>query len=163
MPFTGHYEHLIDEKNRLSIPSALRNQLDPERQGRCWYMVPGLTHGSLWLYPEKFFSRLSDRIDSDLTLDFDQLALDQALYPLAELLEMDMAGRVVLPAKYLQDAGIGREVTVAGVRDHVEIVNREEFNRRKADAWTRYAEIQRQAHEAALKKRRQPGPSAGNS
>jgi MraZ protein len=38
--------------------------------------------------------------------------------------ELDKQGRMVLPASLLQSAGIQREVTVAGVYDHLEIWDR---------------------------------------
>ena len=38
--------------------------------------------------------------------------------------ELDKQGRVVIPATLLKNAGIGREVTVAGVYDHLEIWDR---------------------------------------
>lgn len=157
MPFTGYYEHLIDEKNRLSIPAALRSQLDPERHGKRLYLVPGAEAGSLWLYPEKDFDRLSSQMETELIPDGDQLAFDRALFPLAEVLDIDTAGRVVLPARHLQMAGIGREITIAGVRDHMEIVNRADFDRHKEEVWRNYVEIQRKARETLLNKRRQTG------
>jgi MraZ protein len=39
-------------------------------------------------------------------------------------LELDRQGRMVIPANLLERAGIGREVTVAGVYDHLEIWDR---------------------------------------
>ena len=38
--------------------------------------------------------------------------------------ELDRQGRIVIPAKLLERAGIGRELTVAGVYDHLEIWDR---------------------------------------
>ena len=38
--------------------------------------------------------------------------------------ELDKAGRMVIPARLLEECGIEREVTVAGVYDHLEIWDR---------------------------------------
>ena len=38
--------------------------------------------------------------------------------------ELDKQGRVVIPAGLIEHAGLGREVTVAGVFDHLEIWDR---------------------------------------
>jgi DNA-binding transcriptional regulator/RsmH inhibitor MraZ len=94
--------------------------------------------------------------------DRDQLAFDRAVFPLAVLVELDAAGRVVLPAKDLQRAAVGREVTICGVRDHIEIVNRDEFERRLEETWKNFDEIQQQAR-AALMTRRQSGRMPDNS
>ena len=39
---TGEYELTIDEKNRLSIPARLREQIDTEQYGRGFYLVLGV-------------------------------------------------------------------------------------------------------------------------
>ena len=38
--------------------------------------------------------------------------------------DLDKQGRVVIPAGLIEQAGLGREVTVAGVFDHLEIWDR---------------------------------------
>jgi MraZ protein len=38
--------------------------------------------------------------------------------------ELDRQGRVMIPAALAQHAGLGREVVVAGIRDHLEIWDR---------------------------------------
>jgi len=42
--------------------------------------------------------------------------------------EPDKQGRVMLPTTLAKNAGIGREVVVAGVRDHLEIWDRAAWN-----------------------------------
>ena len=59
MVFIGHYEHAIDEKNRLAIPAKYRSQWDPERDGRGFVIVPGRPQGSLWLYTERSFEQMA--------------------------------------------------------------------------------------------------------
>src|SRR4051812_28151980 len=40
MVITDRHDHVIDDKNRLSIPSQIRNAMDPERDGEGFYLVP---------------------------------------------------------------------------------------------------------------------------
>lgn len=138
--FTGHYEHAIDEKNRLSIPAAFRNKLKPDRDGKGFYVVPG-SPGALWLYPEKHFEELAGQYENRLKQKRSQLSFDRRLFPLAEFLEIDASGRVILPARHLQKVGIGREVTLFGVRNHIEIMNRSDFDKIKEDAWNTYSSL----------------------
>lgn len=161
MPFTGHHEHVIDEKNRLAIPASIRSELDPVRDGKRFYVVPSGQPGPLLLYTESYFQRLSDRFENDLVRDENQLLLEQTLFPLAQVLDMDSAGRVSLPAEHLRIAGLGRDVTVAGCRDHIEIVDRAEFNRRKEETLRNFPEIQRKVREAQLRMKKHTGPGAG--
>jgi len=162
MLFTGHYEHVIDEKNRLAIPATIRNQMEPERDGKRLYLLPSGQPGVLRLYPETYFRRLSDRLEQALVHDEDLLALEQAMFPLAELLEMDSAGRVGIPPEHLRLAKMEREVTVAGVRDHLEIVNRALFRFRMEEHLQNYAEIHRKAREAMFRNQNRTGHSTGD-
>ena len=41
-----------------------------------------------------------------------------------ERVEPDRQGRIVIPARLLEEAGAGRELTIAGVYDHLEIWDR---------------------------------------
>jgi MraZ protein len=50
--------------------------------------------------------------------------IERFLFSGAAEAEPDRQGRVMIPAALLQHAKLGREVVVAGVRDHVEIWDR---------------------------------------
>lgn len=163
MAFTGYYEHVIDEKNRLSIPAPLRAQIDPEGVQKKLYIVPGGRTGGLWIYREKDFNRLADSVPTHLIPNDDQLDFDRVFFTLAEMVEIDSAGRIVVPLRHIQNSGISREVTIAGVRDHIEIVSRAEFDRHKEEAWRNYQEIQRKARMNLQQDGRQPGGNAGGS
>ena len=49
---------------------------------------------------------------------------ERRIYPSASEIELDGQGRMVIPAKLRTYANLGNEVTVAGVRDHIEIWDR---------------------------------------
>ena len=57
---------------------------------------------------------------------------ERRIYPSASEIELDGQGRMIIPAKLRAYAGLGNEVTVAGVRDHFEIWDR--------TAWLNYQE-----------------------
>ena len=65
MLFTGEYLHTIDDKQRLAVPSEIRSRLKPEIHGEAFYLVPG-ANGSLWLWPERTFERISAALESRL-------------------------------------------------------------------------------------------------
>jgi MraZ protein len=163
MVFTGFYEHQIDPKNRLAIPAKHRSQIDPERDGAGFYLVPGQPADSLWLYTPCRFEQLVDRADSSLIPDDDQLRFDQVFFTLAEHVECDTQGRILLPERMLRQAGIGREVVICGVRDHLEIRRRDDFDKELQRNWQQYRELQMKARDAYSQRRRQPGPEAGQS
>ena len=161
MVFTGYYEHSIDGKNRLAIPAKFRSRWDQERDGDGFVIVPGRPAGTLWLYPEGQFERLVGQGESQLIPQADQLSFDQTYFPLAEHVEIDKQGRILIPERMLQRSGLGREVVICGVRDHVEIRRREDFEKTIDQSWERYGELQEKARQAYSDLRRQPGPERG--
>lgn len=161
MIFIGYYEHTIDNKNRLAIPAKFRSRLDPERDGKTFVIVPGQTADSLWLYTERHFETLATRHESALIPDDAQLQFEQVFFTLAEALEMDSQGRVVLPERMMARAGLRREVVICGVRDHAEIRARASFMENLDQAWGQFREIQLKAQDAYRETRRHTGPEAG--
>ena len=63
-------------------------------------------------------------------------------------LELDRQGRILLPEKPTQMAGIGKQVVVIGVRNHLELWNKPDYDRFLAENWARYSEIQLRARRA---------------
>ena len=123
----GNYELTVDDKNRFLVPSEVRKKLDPERDGEAFFLVTG-RDGRLWLYPERHYELLVSRDPSELTPSEDMLAFDRMMLGLASRVEWDKQGRVLLPDKALKRAGIGKEVTLVGARDHLEIWNRTDWD-----------------------------------
>ncbi len=161
MIFAGYFEHTIDAKNRLAIPAKFRSKMDPDEDGIGFVIVPGQPADRLWMYPEKHFERLAGKAESALIPDDDQLRFDQVFFPLAESLDLDSQGRVLLPDRMLKRVQLGKDVVISGVRDHLEIRRREEFEKELDKAWDTYRESQLKARGAYKDSRRQPGQEAG--
>jgi MraZ protein len=117
--FTGHSEHSVDAKLRLAIPARYRNLWDPVRDGSAWYSVPST--GLIRLYTERTFEKLADQGESTLTPDDETAKLEEALFGLAERLEMDSAGRVMLPRWQWEQSGLPSDVVIVGARYKLEI------------------------------------------
>ena len=123
--FLGEYEHTIDAKGRLAVPAKFRAQMDKgavisKGMGTC-LSVYTMEH---W---EEKSTELASGKTSDELRDF-----ERRIYPSASEVELDGQGRMVIPAKLRNYAGLASEVTVAGVRDHFEIWDR--------TAWQTYQE-----------------------
>lgn len=115
--FLGEYEHTIDAKGRMAVPAKFRGQLDrgaviSKGMGRCLSVYTE----SRW--EEKSAALVEGKSDEELR-DF-----ERRIYPSAGEVELDGQGRLVIPAKLRDYAGLGSEVTVVGVRDHIEIWDR---------------------------------------
>lgn len=163
MIFAGHFEHSIDKKNRLAIPAKYRSRLDSKRDGDGFYVVPGQPPTTLWLYTEQRFEEMAGRPGSSLIPNDDQLRFEQEYFPMAEHVDLDSQGRVLLPEKMIRLAGLSRDVVICGVRDHMEIRPREAFERQVEQNWEGYREAQVRARAVYDQMERQSGRKAGDS
>ena len=142
--FVGMHDFALDEKNRLSIPSKFREEMERNGAGKRLYVVPGRPPTTLWLYAEPEFKELAATIQRRLVDEDEILAFKQQHYGNAEPLDIDSAGRVVIPARHLKNARLSREVTLRGAGDHIEVISRADLDeKRKEDEWNSYPETQR--------------------
>lgn len=126
--FFGTYEHTLDEKGRLVIPSKLR-----EEAGDKIYIMKGFD-GSLSIYKAEEFARLAEEYN---TLSYNHKAhRDYLRIRLASTCELDVdkQGRVLLPIQLLKKYNIGKEVVVIGAGDHMEVWNKADFEKYEAEA-----------------------------
>jgi MraZ protein len=113
--FLGRFDHTIDAKGRLAIPSRFRDEL-----------VAGavLTRGidrCLTLYPLSAWSPLAEKV-SALSIS-DPLARNfrRFVFAAAVNLELDTQGRILVPSELREYAGIERDVAVVGVNTCIEL------------------------------------------
>ncbi len=122
MLFTGYAEATFDAKQRLSIPAKYRRptagEATEESQG--WYCFPWPGR-IIRLYPEQTFERLAGGGSPTLFPSEDEAEFDAAFFGSVERVEMDSAGRVILPRTMVQTAGLGGEVVIVGARDRLEV------------------------------------------
>ena len=114
----GEFEHTIDEKNRLTLPSKFRESF-----------VEGLVvtrgmDGCLYAYTRSDFDRLVDDLRELDPLSREGRVMNRFFFSGAAEAELDKQGRISLPAALIESARLDREVVVAGVYDHVEIWDR---------------------------------------
>lgn len=154
---TGEFEHTIDEKNRLFISNKLRSQIDCERYGNDFYLAMG-ANGVLSLYPEKYFQQIALAGAPGTGAPDESVAYERLSFALASKVELDRQGRLLINEKLKKRAHLGNNLTLVGVRDHIEVWNSDDWERYLSDnlnmyqnqlAAARQAQIQRQSKEIA--------------
>ncbi len=115
--FLGEHEHTIDVKGRMAMPARFRSQLErgaiiSKGMGTC-----------LSVYTLARWEEKSDELVAGMTGD-ELRDFERRIYPSASEVELDGQGRIVIPSKLRSYAHLETEVTVVGVRDHVEIWDR---------------------------------------
>jgi MraZ protein len=153
--FTGEYEHSIDSKQRLAIPSDIRARMEREKLSPAFYLVNG-PNGVLWLWPEATFESMAAALDQTLLPGEDVLEFDELTFPFARRVEMDSAGRIRLPDEMITAGGLGSNVIILGVRDHLELRDPSTWSRQRDEKRSRQREILLRARQALASK---VGPS----
>lgn len=140
MLFTGSYEISIDSKNRLAIPSEIRNRLDPQRDGEAIYAMVGPDR-YLCLYTESEFEKLAENL-GDPSMPPEKLRnYKRMLFSLSHRLELDSQGRIRLPKVLIDVTKLERKIILAGVGDHIELLNHTDWDTQLAEMTNERADL----------------------
>jgi MraZ protein len=116
LAFHGTFEHSLDAKNRLTVPSKLRAAFS---EGA--FLVKSADR-CISLYPSSTYSALVDTALSGMNpLSAQARELNRYFRSNAHAVELDSAGRVMLSPRQLEHAGIERDVVVIGAGDCLEL------------------------------------------
>lgn len=127
MLFSGAYEHSIDAKKRLAIPSPVRATLEQMGLGKKLYVALGNRPRTLALWPEEHFMAMAQQLPRSPIPDPDQLEYEQFFFSTAHGVDLDSQGRILIPDNLVQLSEIGSKVCIIGVYDHLEIWNHDEY------------------------------------
>jgi MraZ protein len=112
----GEYEHTLDDKNRITLPAKFRASF------AAGVVVTRGMDGCLYAYRLEDWDKLVDsRLAGLDPLSQEGRRMHRFFFSGAAEAELDRQGRVMIPAALIEHAGLGRNVVVAGVRDHLEL------------------------------------------
>jgi len=151
---TGEYEHTIDEKGRVLVSNKLRNQIDTKEHGSDFYLGVG-ANGILSLYPERCFEKMTMAMAQKNTAPDEIIAFERMNFALAGKVELDSQGRLLLNEKLRKRAGLKNNVTLVGVRDHIELWNMQDWEQFVADNMAQYQKRAAEARQEVLQKQSQ--------
>ena len=125
--FRGQFQHSIDGKGRVSLPSRFREALVAEGDLRM-VLTPAPFDPCLHLYPQRAWEEFERKISELPSLD-PRIVRFRRLYvsPAIEL-ELDRAGRVLVPPSFREKAKLQRDVLWAGMGRILEVWSQEEWN-----------------------------------
>jgi transcriptional regulator MraZ len=115
----GEFEHTLDDKNRLTLPAKFRQAFGGG------VVVSRGFDGCLFVFTrEGWDGFVSARLEGLNPFSREARQMSRFMFAGAAETELDKQGRVMVPPALLEHARLGRDVVVAGVRDHVEIWDR---------------------------------------
>ena len=115
--FLGNYEHTIDDKGRLTIPSKFREELEGG------VVVTRGLDGCLWAFSRSEWEILAEKISSLPTTNQAARNFARLMFSNASDSIPDRQGRVLIPQSLRDYAGIDNETILIGVMNRVEIWN----------------------------------------
>ena len=113
--FMGEYNHTIDAKGRLIIPSKFRDKLGDE------FVVTKGLDGCLFVYDNAEWSAFEEKLKSLPLTNKDARQFVRFFLAGATLAEVDKQGRILVPSNLREFAGLEKEVVLVGVASRVEI------------------------------------------
>ena len=115
----GHYEPTIDAKGRLNFPAKLREEL-----GEKFILTKGYD-GCLFVYSMEEWGRLTEKIRR--VPEDKAKVLRQFFFHNAEEVQPDSQGRIVVPQRLREYAGLTRELVVTGDDNKAQIWDRQRW------------------------------------
>ena len=118
----GEFEHSIDSKGRLIVPSKLREQL-----GEKFVVTRGLD-GCLFGYPQTEWGKLEEKLDQMPLAKKDARSFVRFFYSAATECEIDKQGRINIPNTLRKHASLEKNCVIIGVSTRIEIWDKKRWD-----------------------------------
>ena len=115
--FLGEFVHTIDEKGRLTIPARFRDDLEGG------LVVTRGIDRCLAIYPMKAWKRLAKKVSALPMTDRRARAFRRLVFANASDSIPDKQGRVLIPPRLREYAGLDGAVVVTGLDTYIELWN----------------------------------------
>ncbi len=114
MLFLDEFKRVIDAKQRLTIPTEVRDVMNFWKHGSTFVAAPGSRN--LALYPEPVFKKIAEQISKK-----EDLETQRSIFSQSSRVPMDSANRVRIPERLLRKYGLSGKVVLVGLGDHLEV------------------------------------------
>lgn len=122
MFFNGCYERTIDPKNRIVMPPKLRDAIGSKE----FVVFTDPTEDFVRLYRLEEWEEMAEKLlysdDGE-----DRTVLQRTLYRYSENCELDSQSRFVLPPRFVEKAGIERDIVIIGIGKRIEIWSKDRY------------------------------------
>ncbi len=119
--FMGEYNHTIDAKGRLIVPSKFREAL-----GDTFVVTKGLD-GCLFVYDNEEWQAFEEKLKSLPITNKEARQFARFFLAGAAEVEVDKQGRILVPNILREFAQISKDVVLIGVASRIEIWSKERF------------------------------------
>lgn len=125
--FTGEFSCSLDAKNRFNLPAQVRKMLGTEANGTLVF-APGFEEINLYVYPLDEWYRLTDSFKNFKPNNQKAQIFIRRFVGGAHTVAMDAQGRLMLPRRILDKAGIASELLFLGTINKLEVWNPKKYD-----------------------------------
>lgn len=139
--FYGEYEHSLDEKGRLTVPSRIREAM--KQGGVTGFMITRGLDDCLFLFPPDQWQKYVEKLDSLPPEKGSTRRFTRMLYSGASECSPDRQGRIFIPPNLREYAHIDKEVVIIGVKNRLELWDKstwEVFSKESVESFEQIAE-----------------------
>jgi len=136
--FIGEYQHLIDEKKRLAVPSKFRTELKNK------VVVTRGLDKCLFIYPMNAWEELANKLGTLPVGEAGTRSFTRLMLAGAVDVDVDKQGRILIPDYLKTYAGLTKNVVIAGLYNRLEIWDEKKWNTYKKGAEKNSDEIAEQ-------------------
>lgn len=136
--FVGEYQHSLDAKGRIILPSRFRARLSDGV-----VVTKGLDYCLFGYAPEEW-GRVAERLKSAPMSSMAARNFTRLMFSGAAEETPDRQGRINIPEHLRRYAGLSRDVAVIGAGDRIEIWDRAKWEQHRDQEEQRYAQIDRE-------------------
>ena len=130
--FRGIHQVSVDAKGRMSLPARLRDDLAQYDDDGVVVTIDPVSR-CLLLYPLSEWEQIQQKLDKLPTFQPQARRLQRLLVGHATDLEVDKAGRILLPAPLREFARLDKKLTILGQGKKLEIWSQEEWEAQRED------------------------------
>lgn len=126
MAFLGEIVIKLDDKGRMRIPTALKEDISDKAANR--FVVNRGFENCLTLYPYDVWEVVKSKVDKLNTFNREKREFVRKFYSGATICTLDGSDRINIPNQLLDFAGMKKDIILTPVKDYYELWDQKKYN-----------------------------------
>ena len=131
--YRGPNQLTLDGKGRIAIPTRFRELLHKQCKGRV--VVAADSNRALLIYPLPAYEKAAAKLDGMNYDDPRDRRIIEMRSGMIDERQVDNQGRLLITPLLREHAELEREAVLMGVADKLQLLSKQEFDRRRREDW----------------------------
>ncbi|WP_033159793.1 division/cell wall cluster transcriptional repressor MraZ [Mycoplasmoides alvi] len=133
--FLGTYEHSLDSKNRISLPSRLRAKISSS------VVISKGFDGCLEVRTPEEFESYAQSLSKLSNTHKDSRLIIRQIFANSIDIELDASNRILIPVNLLKEANLKKDLVIIGVGKKMEIWDKNAYEKFKSESDSTFEEV----------------------